>query len=58
LRKRILEKGEKYGWKVFLPEIRYTTDNAAMIGTAGYYIYKSGYRAQSNLSPVSRIKDF
>lgn len=58
LRQRISEIGKKYGWKVFLPEIKYTTDNAAMIGTAGYYLYKAGRIAKNNVAPVSRIKDF
>ena len=58
LRKRVEEAGMENGWKTYLPEFGYTTDNAAMIGIAAHYRYSAGYRAEHNLSPVSRIKDF
>lgn len=37
LRNRILEEGAKRRWKTYLPELRFTTDNAAMIAIAGLY---------------------
>ena len=58
LRKRIFDEGLKRGWKTFIPEIKYTTDNAAMIAIAGYYKFVSGYRAPFDIVPVSRSTDY
>lgn len=37
IRKRLVNHQEKEGWQVHLPPFEFTTDNAAMIGIAGYY---------------------
>ena len=58
LRKRVCDEGLKRGWRTFIPEIKYTTDNAAMIAIAGYYKYMSGYRASLDIVPVSRSTDY
>ena len=58
LRARILEEGAKRGWNVFLPEFKFTTDNAAMIAIAGYFHYLAGERCPLDVAPVSRIADF
>lgn len=55
LRSRIVEEGAKRGWKTYLPEFRYTTDNAAMIATAGYYHYLAGERCPLDAAPYSRV---
>ena len=39
LRKQLILTGEKNRWKIFIPKVEYTTDNAAMIGIAGYFKY-------------------
>ncbi len=31
------ERGEDLGLKILLPSLKYTTDNAAMIGYAGFF---------------------
>lgn len=58
LRARITQEGLKRGWKTFLPELKYTTDNAAMIGIAGYYRYMSGHTSSPDIIPVSRAGDY
>ncbi len=58
LRTRIEEEGRKRGWNTYLPEIKFTTDNAAMIAIAGYYHYLAGERTPIDVAPVSRISDF
>lgn len=39
LRQGVEALGAKRGWEVFIPPFEYCTDNAAMIGIAGYYKY-------------------
>ena len=58
LRNRIEEEGKKRGWNTYLPEFKFTTDNAAMIAIAGYYHYLAGERTPLDVAPVSRIADF
>ena len=58
LRNRIEEEGRKRGWNTYLPEFKFTTDNAAMIAIAGYYHYLAGERTSLDVSPVSRMADF
>lgn len=41
---------EKQGVNLIIPEIKYCTDNAAMIGAAGYFAYKLGRRADLTLN--------
>lgn len=58
LRSRVLEEGRRRGWKTYLPEFKFTTDNAAMIAIAGYYHYLAGERTGLDVAPVSRTADF
>ena len=58
LRSRIEEEGRRRGWNTYLPEFRFTTDNAAMIAIAGYYHYLAGERTSLDVAPVSRMADF
>ena len=58
LRDRITLEGRKRGWNTYLPEFRYTTDNAAMIAIAGYFHYLAGERTPLDVAPVSRMADF
>ena len=58
LRDRIVSEGRKRGWNTYLPEFKFTTDNAAMIAIAGYYHYLAGERSSLDVAPVSRIADF
>jgi len=56
IREFLKEKNESENWKTHIPPIEYTTDNAAMIGVAGYFKWKN--KKFSALSSVakSRIK--
>ena len=58
LRKRIEEEGRKRGWTTFLPEFKFTTDNAAMIAIAGWFHYQNGERSSLDVAPVSRLAEF
>ncbi len=58
LRDRIVSEGHKRGWNTYLPEFKFTTDNAAMIAIAGYYHFLAGERTGLNVAPVSRTADF
>ena len=58
LRNRIQLEGKKRGWRTFLPEFKFTTDNAAMIAIAGYYHFLAGERTPLDVAPVSRLSDF
>ena len=57
LRERVVREGEKRGWRTFLPELKFTTDNAAMIAIAGYYHYLNGERSGLDVAPVSRAAE-
>lgn len=54
LRNAITDLGNKYGWKVFIPDFEFTTDNAAMIGVAGYFKYLGCEFANQTDAPYSR----
>lgn len=47
--------GEKYGWNTYIPEFRFTTDNAAMIAIAGHYKYLRGEYASHTSIPQARL---
>ncbi len=53
LRKAILEQ-QNNGWRVFIPEFQFTTDNAAMIAVAGYFKYLKKDFADLTAAPYSR----
>ena len=57
LRNGIVEAGRRRGWRTFLPEFKFTTDNAAMIAMAGYYRYRKGEFAALDVSPVARLEE-
>ena len=57
LRNGIVEAGRRRGWRTFLPEFKFTTDNAAMIAMAGYYRYREGDFSALDVSPVARLEE-
>ncbi|MCH5329524.1 MAG: tRNA (adenosine(37)-N6)-threonylcarbamoyltransferase complex transferase subunit TsaD [Alistipes sp.] len=57
LRNGITAEGLKRGWRTFLPEFKFTTDNAAMIALAGYYRYLDNRFSTLDVAPVARLED-
>lgn len=57
LRSRITSEGQKRGWNTYLPEFKFTTDNAAMIAVAGYYHFLAGERADLSVAPAARAAE-
>jgi N6-L-threonylcarbamoyladenine synthase len=57
LRKALIETGKIRNWNIFIPEIKYSTDNAAMIGITGYYKYLKNEFAKQSDTPFARIKN-
>lgn len=56
LRKQLLEEGKKRNISVLFPDIVLCTDNAAMIGSAAYFKYISGYKSDFNINAKPNLK--
>lgn len=54
LREAMSEEAIRRNWNLFIPEFRYTTDNAAMIGITGYYKYLRGEFCTHDVAPLAR----
>lgn len=54
LRNALMTEGEKRHLKVFIPPFQYCTDNAAMVGIAGYFKYLNNEFASLDLAPYAR----
>ena len=55
LRSKMKTECEKRGIRLFMPELKYCGDNAAMVGAQGYYEFLSGKRANSSLNAVATM---
>lgn len=55
IRKEFLEL-EKKGIKVYRPDLKLCTDNAAMIASAGFYNYMVGNRDDLDLNAIPNLK--
>ena len=55
MRKEFLKLEEKQV-KVYMPDLKLCTDNAAMIASAGYYNYMEGNRDSLDLNAVPNLK--
>lgn len=55
LRDALRKEAEKNKWKMYIPPVKFTTDNAAMISIVGYYKYLKGEFASQDAVPYSRV---
>lgn len=56
LREALQEACNEQGLILKIPDFRYCTDNAAMIGCAGYYRYLAGERAGLDLNAIPNLQ--
>lgn len=60
LRKMIEEKANENGYSSYMPELKYCTDNAAMIGSAAHYNFIAGnyfeIKEKLDLNAIANIK--
>lgn len=54
LRSQLQQLGARHGWDVFIPKFQYCTDNAAMVGIAGYFKYLNRDFADIALPPYAK----
>ena len=57
LREAIAETGRRRDWNTYIPEFKFTTDNAAMIAISGYYRYNQGMISGLDVAPVARLEE-
>ena len=53
LRMALDQEGKRQGWNTYIPRLEYCTDNAAMIGIAGYYKFQKGDFSTQEAAPVA-----
>jgi N6-L-threonylcarbamoyladenine synthase len=56
LRQEMMDACDKKGYSFFMPSPVLCTDNAAMIGAAGYYEYKKGVRHGLDLNAIPGLR--
>ena len=54
LRQGLEQLGQKEGWQTYVPAFEYCTDNAGMIGIAGYYKFLNGEFCDQGVAPYAR----
>ncbi len=56
LRARLIHKQNKEGWKAYVPDFSYCTDNAAMIGIAGFFKWENSEFCDLSVVAEARLK--
>ena len=56
IRDKLKQNGEKYGWKIHIPKLSYTTDNAAMVAMTGQLKFESKLFSDFETSANPRLK--
>ncbi len=56
IRKRLNEADKHWGWNTYIPKFQYTTDNAAMIGIAGYLKFLNNNYSDISIAAKARLK--
>jgi N6-L-threonylcarbamoyladenine synthase len=56
IRKQLQNAQKTHGWKTYVPDFEYTTDNAAMIGITGYLKYSHDDINNSNKLATARLR--
>lgn len=55
LRKRLQAECEKLGYTLYIPELKYCGDNAAMVGVQAYYEYLNGNTTDMSLNATATL---
>jgi N6-L-threonylcarbamoyladenine synthase len=56
LRKQLTQKARNTQWDIFLPPLKYTTDNAAMIGISAYFKLTQNKKGKLSDTSNARLK--
>lgn len=56
LRNALIDEAGQRQWSIYIPELRYSTDNAAMIAITGYYKYLKNMFVEQDVAPLARYK--
>jgi len=56
MKKKLQQEADQRNWKVHIPQLQYTMDNAGMIAITGYYKYQKQSFDSLNVVPEARFK--
>jgi N6-L-threonylcarbamoyladenine synthase len=56
LQKRFLTEAAKRSWNLYIPDIRFSSDNAAMIAITGYFKFLQNKFSDHHVVPLARYK--
>jgi len=55
LQNALKEAATKFGWKVYIPQLGYSLDNAAMVAITGYFKYLKNDFVEQDTAPFARM---